>query len=167
MSQLSSTHWYLFNGIPKPFPLFKGHPLVEKSRQKPQECMKVLSDALRTSNYGSEPMLHNYDISNTGKFALSMMKRFVNSYQRKNSDLYGPWKKKCRADFGIVIQCIAPTRVNDQYLRNVLLKINAKLGGMNSLLGVEHWPFIPIVSRAPTLIMGMDVSHGSPGQTDQ
>ncbi|MED6176340.1 Protein argonaute 4A, partial [Stylosanthes scabra] len=86
--------------------------------------------------------------------------------ERKNSELYGPWKKKNLADFGIVTQCIAPTRVNDQYLTNVLLKINAKLGGLNSMLGVEHSPSIPIVSKSPTLILGMDVSHGSPGQSD-
>ncbi|XP_038901423.1 protein argonaute 4-like [Benincasa hispida] len=86
--------------------------------------------------------------------------------ERKNSDLYGPWKKKNLAEFGIVTQCIAPTRVNDQYLTNVLLKINAKLGGLNSLLAVEHSPSIPMVSRVPTIILGMDVSHGSPGQSD-
>jgi len=34
------------------------------------------------------------------------------------------------------------------------------------LLGVEHAPSIPVVSKAPTIIIGMDVSHGSPGQTD-
>ncbi|GAB2285147.1 Protein argonaute-4 [Dionaea muscipula] len=86
--------------------------------------------------------------------------------ERKNSDLYGPWKKKNLAEFGIVTQCIAPTRVNDQYLTNVLLKINAKLGGLNSLLGVEQNPSIPMVSKVPTLILGMDVSHGSPGHSD-
>jgi eukaryotic translation initiation factor 2C len=47
--------------------------------------------------------------------------------ERKNSDVYGPWKRKCLAEFGIVTQCVAPTRVNDQYLTNVLLKINAKV----------------------------------------
>jgi len=74
--------------------------------------------------------------------------------ERKNSDIYGwlffflltsvayflfaslllsnfftgPWKKKCLAEFGIVTQCVAPPpRVNDQYLTNVLLKINAKV----------------------------------------
>ncbi|CAA0831463.1 Protein argonaute 4, partial [Striga hermonthica] len=45
---------------------------------------------------------------------------------RKNSDVYGPWRMKNLSEFGIVTQCIAPTRVNDQYLTNVLLKINAK-----------------------------------------
>lgn len=39
----------------------------------------------------------------------------------------GPWKKKNLAEFGIVTQCIAPQKVNDQYLTNVLLKINAKV----------------------------------------
>ncbi|KAL7199440.1 hypothetical protein ACSBR2_021666 [Camellia fascicularis] len=87
--------------------------------------------------------------------------------ERKNSNLYGfPWKRKNLADFGIVTQCIAPTRVNDQYLTNVLLKINAKLGGLNSMLSVEHSPSISLISKVPTIILGMDVSHGSPGQSD-
>jgi hypothetical protein len=47
---------------------------------------------------------------------------------KKNSDLYGPWKKKNLTEFGIVTQCMAPTRQpNDQYLTNLLLKINAKV----------------------------------------
>ncbi|XP_057981140.1 protein argonaute 4B-like, partial [Malania oleifera] len=86
--------------------------------------------------------------------------------ERKNSDIYGPWKRRNLSDLGVVTQCIAPTRVNDQYLTNVLLKINAKLGGMNSLLSVECSPSIPLVSRTPTLVIGMDVSHGSPGRSD-
>ncbi|QCD79300.1 argonaute [Vigna unguiculata] len=246
--------------------------LVEKSRQKPQERMKILSDALRCSNYGSEPLLRNCGISistgftevegrvlpaprlkfgngedlnpRNGRWNVSS-KRFVEPSKierwavanfsarcdvrglvrdlirigdmkgisieqpfdvfdespqfrrappmvrvekmfetiqsklpgapqfllcllpdRKNCDIYGPWKKKNLADFGIINQCMCPSRVNDQYLTNVMLKINAKLGGLNSLLGVEHSPSLPIVSKAPTLILGMDVSHGSPGQTD-
>ncbi|XP_010653696.1 protein argonaute 4A [Vitis vinifera] len=85
---------------------------------------------------------------------------------RKNSDIYGPWKRKCLAEFGIFNQCLAPTRVNDQYIMNVLLKINAKLGGLNSLLAIEPSRNIPLVSKVPTIIFGMDVSHGSPGQSD-
>ncbi|KAK6925512.1 LOW QUALITY PROTEIN: Argonaute linker 2 domain, partial [Dillenia turbinata] len=55
------------------------------------------------------------------------------------------------ADFGMVTQCMAPTRVNDQLLTNMLMKINAK---------------ISVVSKVPTIVLGMDVSHGSPGQSD-
>ncbi|KAJ0854098.1 putative post-transcriptional gene silencing PAZ-Argonaute family protein [Helianthus annuus] len=86
--------------------------------------------------------------------------------ERKNSGIYGPWKRKCLVENGIVTQCIAPTRINDQYLTNLLLKINAKMGGLNSVLSVEHLHSIPMVSRIPTIIIGMDVSHGSPGRSD-
>jgi eukaryotic translation initiation factor 2C len=41
--------------------------------------------------------------------------------------LQGPWKRKNPAEYGIVRQCMAPQRVNDQYLTNVLLKSNAKV----------------------------------------
>ncbi|KAF5447285.1 hypothetical protein F2P56_032850 [Juglans regia] len=246
--------------------------LVEKSRQKPNERMKVLSDALKSNNYDSEPMLRSCGISISTSFSqvegrvlpaprlkvgngedffprngrwnfnnkklaqptkiqrwavvnfsarcdtqglvrdlikcgelkgilidppfdvfqenpqnrrappvVRVEKMFEDIQsklpgapqfllcllpERKNSDLYGPWKRKNLAELGVVTQCMAPTRVNDQYLTNVLLKINAKLGGLNSLLAVEHSPSIPVVSKAPTIILGMDVSHGSPGQSD-
>uniref|UniRef100_A0A0E0FJZ9 Uncharacterized protein n=1 Tax=Oryza nivara TaxID=4536 RepID=A0A0E0FJZ9_ORYNI len=45
----------------------------------------------------------------------------------------GPWKRMCLVKYGIVTQCLAPTKINDQYLTNVLLKINAK-GVTNGLL---------------------------------
>ncbi|XP_058081084.1 protein argonaute 16-like [Magnolia sinica] len=86
--------------------------------------------------------------------------------ERKNSDIYGPWKKKNLHEMGIVTQCLAPTKINDQYLTNLLLKINSKLGGTNSLLAIEHSPCIPLINQTPTMILGMDVSHGSPGQSD-
>lgn len=34
------------------------------------------------------------------------------------------------------------------------------------MLSIEHTPSIPVVSKDPTIILGMDVSHGSPGQSD-
>lgn len=87
--------------------------------------------------------------------------------ERKNCDIYGPWKKKNLHEMGIATQCIVPSnKMNDQYFTNVLLKINAKLGGMNSKLALEHRQMIPIVNQIPTLILGMDVSHGSPGRAD-
>ncbi|MED6176390.1 Protein argonaute 4A, partial [Stylosanthes scabra] len=86
--------------------------------------------------------------------------------ERKNSEIYGPWKRRNLADEGVATQCIAPTKINDQYITNVLLKINAKLGGMNSLLSMERAPSIPLLHNQATLILGMDVSHGAPGRSD-
>ncbi|OMO95798.1 Argonaute/Dicer protein, PAZ [Corchorus capsularis] len=252
---------------------FQRASLVEKSRQKPQERMSALSNALRNSNYGADPMLRSCGVSISSNFTqvegrvlpapklkmgngeelfprngrwnfnnkkfmepikieqwavvnfsarcdvrrlvqdltrcadmkgiridppfdvfeennqnrrLSPVLRVEKMFDdiqsklpdapkfllcllpdRKNSDLYGPWKRKNLAEFDIVTQCMAPTpRINDQYLTNLLLKINAKLGGLNSMLAIERTPALPVVSKLPTIILGMDVSHGSPGHSD-
>lgn len=47
--------------------------------------------------------------------------------ERKNCDIYGPWKRKCLSEVGVVTQCISPLKITDQYLTNVLLKINSKV----------------------------------------
>ncbi|CAK8567057.1 unnamed protein product [Lathyrus sativus] len=86
--------------------------------------------------------------------------------ERKNCDIYGPWKRKCLCEAGVVTQCISPLKITDQYLTNVLLKINSKLGGINSLLAIEHSGHLPLIKDTPTMILGMDVSHGSPGRSD-
>ncbi|CAG7907291.1 unnamed protein product, partial [Brassica rapa] len=252
---------------------FQRSALVEKSRQKPQERMNVLSKALKVSNYDAEPLLRSCGISISSNFTqvegrvlpapkLKMgrgdelfprngrwnfnNKQFVEPTkidkwavanfsarcnvrqlvddliriggmkgieiaapfdvfeeghqfrrappmirvekmfeeiqsklpgapqfllcllpERKNCDIYGPWKKKNLTEYGIVTQCMAPVRQpNDQYLTNCLLKINAKLGGLNSMLSVERTPAFTVISKVPTIILGMDVSHGSPGQSD-
>ena len=72
-------------------------------------------------------------------------------------NMLGPWKRKCLSEFGIVTQCIAPTRVNDQYLTNVLLKINAKvdllvlsiLFGLVFLIALKlliHFGMLPVMA---------------------
>ncbi|KAL1221220.1 Protein argonaute 6 [Cardamine amara subsp. amara] len=86
--------------------------------------------------------------------------------ERKNSALYGPWKNICLTQKGFNTQCICPTKPNDQYLTNVLLKINSKLGGINSLLAIEEPCNIPLINKTPTLILGMDISHASPGRAE-
>ncbi|KAL6990566.1 Protein argonaute 16, partial [Sarracenia purpurea var. burkii] len=40
------------------------------------------------------------------------------------------------------------------------------LGGTNSLLAIELSSLVPMIKDTPTMILGMDVSHGSPGQSD-
>uniref|UniRef100_A0A0E0HZ07 Piwi domain-containing protein n=1 Tax=Oryza nivara TaxID=4536 RepID=A0A0E0HZ07_ORYNI len=192
--------------------------LVEKSRQKPQERMRVVTDAVKNNRYDDDPILSSCGIKiekqltrvdgrvlsaptlvvgnsedcipNRGRWnynnkvvRLLVMRLFepvkierwaiVNfsarcDMSRISRDLINwPWKKKNLHEMGIITQCIVPSvKMNDQYYTNVLLKINAKLGGMNSKLSLEHRHMIPIVNQTPTLILGMDVSHGSPGRAD-
>lgn len=256
----------------KALTVFQRSALVEKSQQKPQEKMKIITDVMRSNKNDSEPMLRSCGISINSRFAqvegrilsaprlmagnrevifpkngrwsfhnkifvpaakidhwavanfsggcdirslcrdlirFGEMKRIstsppLNVFEenpqfrrapapvrvdrmfeqmkqkfekrpcfllcllpdRKDSDLYGSWKRKTLSEFGIFNQCLAPTKVNEQYLMNVLLKINAKLGGLNSLLAIEQSKNLPLVSKVPTIIFGMDVSHGSPGHSN-
>lgn len=48
----------------------------------------------------------------------------------------GPWKKKCLMNFGIRNQCIAKNRVDETYLANVILKINAEVWTLFSFLNM-------------------------------
>ncbi|CAM6102407.1 unnamed protein product [Calypogeia fissa] len=83
----------------------------------------------------------------------------------KSPELYIPFKRFCEVEIGIVTQCIVPPKgqVNPKYLTSVSLKINLKRGGYNSVLSHEDLKLLPKVSSVPTIIFGLDVSHGSPG----
>ncbi|XP_023637185.1 LOW QUALITY PROTEIN: protein argonaute 8 [Capsella rubella] len=82
--------------------------------------------------------------------------------EKKNSDVY---EKSCSV-WNRESCIVPPQNVKEQYLINVLLKINAKLGGLNSILDMEQTRAMPLVMRVPTIIIGMSISHGSPGQSD-
>lgn len=78
----------------------------------------------------------------------------------RNSFHYSRLKKSCDCRFGVnsqVLQGAQVAKCNGQYISNVLMKVNAKLGGTTA----------KAVSKAglppQTLIVGADVSHSSPG----
>ncbi|KAF9930836.1 Eukaryotic translation initiation factor 2C [Linnemannia zychae] len=79
--------------------------------------------------------------------------------------LYAEIKRVSDTIIGIPTQCIQMTHTRvpkKQYCANVCLKINVKLGGMNSFLSPNQTPFL---SQRPTILFGADVSHPSPGDT--
>ncbi|TCD71888.1 Phosphatidylinositol 4-kinase pik1alpha (PI4-kinase)(PtdIns-4-kinase) [Steccherinum ochraceum] len=64
---------------------------------------------------------------------------------------------------GIPTQCVRDRKFNtqDQYLNNVALKINAKIGGTNSVV-----PGLPsFLGNKLTMVIGCDVSHPGPGSS--
>ncbi|KAI5072524.1 hypothetical protein GOP47_0012630 [Adiantum capillus-veneris] len=78
---------------------------------------------------------------------------------------YGELKRICETQLGVVTQCCLSKnikRFNSQYLANVALKINAKVGGKNNTLAIEL-PDLCSVFRKPTIIFGADVTHPNPG----
>ncbi|KAF5727497.1 argonaute family protein [Tripterygium wilfordii] len=76
---------------------------------------------------------------------------------------YGKIKRICETELGIVSQCCQPkqaAKLNNQYLENVSLKINVKVGGRNTVIHGR----LPLVSDRPTIIFGADVTHPQPGE---
>jgi eukaryotic translation initiation factor 2C len=84
-----------------------------------------------------------------------------------NGSLYGDLKKHCETVLGVVSQCCLTKHVykmSKQYLANVALKINVKVGGRNTVLVDALTRRIPLVSDIPTIIFGADVTHPHPGE---
>ncbi|PON32555.1 Exonuclease/helicase-like [Parasponia andersonii] len=80
---------------------------------------------------------------------------------------YGTIKRVCETELGIVSQCCQPRQAakgNRQYLENLSLKINVKVGGRNTVLHDAIQRKIPNVSDVPTIIFGADVTHPQPGE---
>ncbi|MCJ1285782.1 hypothetical protein MMC26_005123 [Xylographa opegraphella] len=81
----------------------------------------------------------------------------------KDSLCYERIKRSCDCRYGVVSQCMQNAHVKrgqGQYISNVLMKFNAKLGGTTSKVAGKppggHF-------KIPTMIVGADVSHASPG----
>ncbi|XP_078148835.1 protein argonaute MEL1-like [Carex rostrata] len=82
---------------------------------------------------------------------------------------YGMIKKVFETELGVISQCCAPkhvSRCNPQYLENISLKINVKVGGRNTVLedALSKSKVIPYLTDRPTIIFGADVTHPAPGE---
>ncbi|KAG9451762.1 hypothetical protein H6P81_004666 [Aristolochia fimbriata] len=84
-----------------------------------------------------------------------------------NGSLYGDLKRICETELGLISQCCLTKhvfKIRKEYLANVSLKINVKMGGRNTvLLDAISWR-IPLVSDIPTIIFGADVTHPENGE---
>lgn len=84
----------------------------------------------------------------------------------KDAVTYGRIKRSADCRYGVVTQCMQYAHVQkaqQQYISNVCMKINAKLGGqiaraIGAKSGGPSGAF-----TVPTAIIGADVSHGAPG----
>ncbi|KAJ0968996.1 hypothetical protein J5N97_021873 [Dioscorea zingiberensis] len=85
-----------------------------------------------------------------------------------NGSLYGDLKRICETELGLISQCCLTKHVfktgKQQYLANVALKVNVKVGGRNTVLVDALTRRLPLVSDVPTIIFGADVTHPHPGE---
>jgi eukaryotic translation initiation factor 2C len=79
----------------------------------------------------------------------------------------GDLKRICETELGLISQCCLTKhvfKISKQYLANVSLKINVKMGGRNTVLVDAISCRIPLVSDIPTIIFGADVTHPENGE---
>lgn len=81
--------------------------------------------------------------------------------------LYKRIKTLADKEFGIHTLCsvgstLAKDRGRDQYMANVALKLNLKLGGINQTVENKN---MGIISQNKTMVVGIDVTHPSPGSS--
>ncbi|CAE6431878.1 unnamed protein product [Rhizoctonia solani] len=85
---------------------------------------------------------------------------------RSSGDIYPSVKRFGDVTAGVATQCMKADKAKGQsmqYYGNVCLKINVKLGGVNSvLMPSDETKFITDPAN-PTMIMGADVAHPAPG----
>ncbi|KAF3553046.1 hypothetical protein F2Q69_00016995 [Brassica cretica] len=198
---------------------FQRAALVEKSRQKPQEMMNVLSKALKVSNYDTEPLLRSCGISISSNFTqvegrvvqwgCTVSAQWSLEFQQQGAQFVEPteidkWEVAnvrqlvddlIRIGGSKGIEIAAPFDVFEEghqfpfyppliRVEKMFEEIQSKLPGAPqfllcliperkncniyySMLSVERTPaFTTVISKVQTIILGMDVSHGSPGQSD-
>ncbi|KAK7450614.1 hypothetical protein VKT23_012924 [Stygiomarasmius scandens] len=82
-------------------------------------------------------------------------------------ELYPAVKHFGDCTMGVATQCLNSVkcfRANDQYWKNVCLKTNPKLGGINVIPEPSSTPILSDPNN-PTIIMGADVMHPAPGSS--
>ncbi|KAF8464167.1 Piwi domain-containing protein [Kalaharituber pfeilii] len=81
----------------------------------------------------------------------------------KTSMPYNEIKHYCETELGCVSQCTLVAQAQQcapQYLSNVCMKLNAKIGGTTCYLSQDN---NPLQGRGYNLMIGADVSHAAPG----
>lgn len=85
----------------------------------------------------------------------------------RNVDMYQRIKRSCDCRFGVASQVLQSRHVQaaqPQYISNVCMKVNAKLGGSTTVTRSMVIPKVnPNHQGTPTMVIGGDVSHPAPG----
>lgn len=83
-----------------------------------------------------------------------------------DAGLYGDIKRCTDTVVGLPSQCMLMKHIrrpSKQYCANLCLKINVKLGGVNSSLGRQ----LKFICERPTMVFGADVTHPGIGEADK
>ncbi|RAR09531.1 Piwi-domain-containing protein [Stemphylium lycopersici] len=128
--------------------------------------------------HGKKPWMGPGNLADGGEMVQKVWNQTGNKYSTppnlllfivndRNVDVYRRIKKSCDIRFGVASQVLQAKHVmsaSPQYISNVCMKVNAKLGGCTSVAKSQLIPKIaPKSASIPTMVVGADVSHPAPG----
>ncbi|KAI6021130.1 Piwi domain-containing protein [Pisolithus marmoratus] len=146
--------------------VFKGRPAILKTEALPDiqrdACRrKALAEVRRViKDWCDANFKHGNENRAKSSFILVLLRR-------RDNFIYPGIKRMCDLEFGIHTLHVLVSKLDsstpsklDQYYANVALKVNIKLGGVNHLLGDDD---VRWLKQKKTMVVGMDVTHPSPG----
>ncbi|KAE8147341.1 ribonuclease H-like domain-containing protein [Aspergillus avenaceus] len=112
---------------------------------------------------GRRVQVSNGDITNldtTLKLAANNLDLLYIILPAKDSPIYPKIKRLCDVGYGLLTVCSVGPKLSaengrDQYMRNLALKFNLKLGGTNQVVDFRS----SIIGEDDTIIVGLDVTH--------
>lgn len=119
----------------------------------------------------ADPLLTNFNVKmvEVRKVLLTASERRINMLfvvvPFRQKDAYDKVKRMAELDVGILTQCIKEQtlqRLSDNTVRNILLKVNSKLMGINQ--GLETRCLPECIKNGNVMMVGADVTHPSPDQ---
>ncbi|CAG8579185.1 6251_t:CDS:1, partial [Acaulospora colombiana] len=141
-----------------------------------RELVNICSDAGMNILTRDPPIIHE---NPAGNIEESMTKAFIRAGQLSKQkpqlvlcilpynsrQIYDAIKLASDTILGVATQCVLRKHVfsaKKQCCANICLKINAKLGGMNSFIRPD---LVPFITERPSIIMGAVVTYSSPYNT--
>ncbi|RDW81679.1 putative RNA interference and gene silencing protein (Qde2) [Aspergillus mulundensis] len=141
-----------------------------------QECLQRFTQKLREVGVNANPPVSMTRLDITGQSAETLIDAKIAEVMRQHqpkliltilpwSDtaIYNCVKKSCDIRHGVRnINVLAEqfAKRNEQYFANVGLKFNLKLGGVNQVVRPNQ---LGIIGEGKTMLVGIDVTHPSPG----
>ncbi|KAK5709226.1 hypothetical protein LTS12_028108, partial [Elasticomyces elasticus] len=166
-SQLPSWTW-LYIGAPRARQHFSGNDL-EASLQRFTATLNGIGVAAAQPKTGRELTLSGRDMEGEIKREVSRLMELTQPMlilcilHASSSEVYNCVKQTCDVQLGVRNICVLADKfkgANDQYFANVGLKFNLKLGGANQSLRPTD---LGIINEGKTMLVGVDVTHPSPG----
>nr|WDW26278.1 AGO-2 [Amrasca biguttula biguttula] len=128
---------------------------------EPSECV-VVKDRVNSGDHLKRMLIAKFQECKKYNYQLVVV-----VIPDRPTDAYNKIKLAAEVEVGLLTQCVKEftmtRKMNPATAGNILLKINAKLNGINH--GIDR-SYCPVLMDVPTMLVGADVTHPSPDQTN-